>query len=231
MQWSPEEQVRPAVKPFVLGWRAPHRAIFRRMILRGPPNRRGLGPLRNAARRVRHLFIAAWLIVGFGCDRDPLRCLEPDPVQPTASRIWSIQYGRHGGNGCFTLDIGMADDGRTRVRVWSRSQATSFPSRIIREGTVAPEPVAEISTLLAKMVMTGELRPKPWFGPFGDNCSGMSDCQTGYLTVFYQGKAYTEGARSPIPLFRLLEPAAMQIGYPREARSEAGSSAGDAADY
>jgi hypothetical protein len=106
----------------------------------------------------------------------------------------------------------MADDGRTRVRVWSESQTTPVQCRTIREGTVAPERVAEISTLLAKMVRTGELRPKPWFAPFGDPCDGVKDCQTMYLTVLYQGKVYTELDRWG-QLFQSLEAAGMRIGY------------------
>ena len=209
------------------------RYLFTRVILRNLPDARGVGPLRGPVRRLLPLFVAAWLIVGFGCSRDDLRCVEPYPVEPTAGRVWSLQYGRHGGIGCFSLDIGMADDGRTRVRGWSESQQIN--SRIILEGTVATERVAEISTLLAKMVKTGELRPKPWFGPFGDPCSGESDCQTMYLTVFYERKTYTENetyTHRPLgwgQLVLLLESAGRQIGYPRtyprtEARPEAGSS-------
>ena len=145
-------------------------------------------------------------------------------MEPLAGRVWSIQYGRHGGIGGVSLDMSMTDDGRTRVRV-------PFPSPTICEGTAAPERVSEISTLLPKMVKTGELGPKPWFRLFGDRCGG-SDCQTVDLTVSYQGETYTFGPTGGglyIDLLGSLERTAEQIAYPNsKAQPEAGSLAGDA---
>ncbi len=148
------------------------------------------------------------------------------PVPPVAGRVWSIQYGRHGGIGGVSLDMSMADDGRTRVRV-------PFPSPTIREGTAAPERVAEISSLLAKMVRAGELAPKPRSGSSGNRCSG-ADCQTVDLTVSYEGKTYTLGPPGGLLYIHFLgslELAADQIGYPdSEAQPEAGSRAGKPTD-
>jgi hypothetical protein len=106
-----------------------------------------------------------------------------------------------------SLDMSMADDGRTRVRV-------RFPPTV-REDTVAQQ-VGEISTVLAKMVGAGELVRTFWVNPFDDWCSG-DDCQTIYLRVSYQGKTYTFGPPGGllyIDLTGSLEEAARQIAYP-----------------
>jgi hypothetical protein len=144
-----------------------------------------------------------------GCKGRVRHYLDPDPVEPIQGRIWSIQYSRHGGIAGVSLDMSMADDGRTRVRVPS-------PSRTIREGTAAPQRLAEISTLLAKMVKAGELVPRANLADSG-SCSDMADCQTVDLTVSYRGKTYTFGPSGGdlyIPLLGGLELAAQQVAHP-----------------